>query len=167
MSPEEIERLQLDFQEATRILRQESRLRSYRGVPLALQIQRYNLVNIFEPLYEALEGSSAISAEIAEKIRSLDGRKLIDENPLQQADRFPIEGDLRMQMINDHQKILDALCRALELREHLDRGAQANIETGLSLSDSAVKHEASELLSRYPGLAWAIEWFLPEVLSEN
>lgn len=164
MSPEEIERLQLEFQQAMQALRQESRLRSYRGVPLALQLQRYNLVNVFEPLYEALEGSSAIPTEIADKVRSMDERELIDENPLQKTDRFPIEGDLRMQMINDHQKILDALCRALELREHLDRGGQTDIEARLSLSDDAVKHEARELLSRYHGLAWAIEWFLPEVL---
>jgi len=167
MSPEEVESLQSDFQEAIRTLRQESRLRSYRGVSLALQMQRYNLVNVFEPLYEALEGSSVISEEVASRIRSLDALELIDGNPLQKADRYPIEGDLRMQMINDHQKILDALCRAVELRERLDHGVQTNREARLSLSDNAVKREANELLNRYPELTWAVEWFLPEVLNND
>lgn len=165
--PEEIEDLQKEFQHVMQALHAESRLRTYRGVPLAIKIYRYNLIQIFEPLYEALEGSSALPDRVIQQIRTLDAQTLIDDNPLQREARFEkkIVGELRSNMIEDLKTIIQLLQRALQLRLQLSENLLMDEEIASSLSTEDVKREVNDLCRRYPDLRWTIEWFLPETVS--
>jgi hypothetical protein len=167
-TPQELEQLQKAFQHVMLKLREDLRLRTYRGVPLAIQICRHNLINIFEPLYEALESSSTLPEPTVQKIQSLDASLLIDENHLQKDARFQkIMGELRSNMIRDFQFTIDLLQEALQLRLQLNQNSLINAETISSLLTDEVHHETTNLCLRYPDLRWAMEWFLPETLART
>ncbi len=164
---EEIERMQRDFQKEMRTLREALRLRSYKGVPLALEIQRYNLMNIFEPLYETLESSSELPSEMYTMISDLDANALLDENPVQKKahGRWKIIGGLRLNMIQDYAEIVASARRALDLRKKLIEATPEGVHTP-SLTTSGILQEVAALQREDSELSWIFEWFLPEVVQE-
>lgn len=165
-SEKEIVDLQREFQEVMQRLSEEVRLRTYRGVPLAIQIWRDNLIRYFEPLCEELGGFSALSQKTIQQIQGLDAQSLLDDNPLQREARYqPIEGKLRGNMIKDFETIVKLLQRALDLRLQLSDRATVDQEAAELLTREDVKREVSDLCKRDPALCWAIEWFLPETIS--
>lgn len=160
---EKIEELQQDFQRSMQKLRTEVRQRSYRGVSLAIKIYHHNLVSIFEPIYEALEGSSTLPQDVIETIENLDAYELIDENPLQKKEtRAPIESNLRIQMIKDFEDIIAAFREALRLRIKLGESFSISKKARVTFPTDELKFEVRELCHQYPELKWAIEWFLLE-----
>jgi hypothetical protein len=162
---EEIELLQKDFQKEMRALHEELRLRIYRGLPLTLEIGSYNRINILEPLYEALEGSSALPAGIQSKIHALNAVALVDDNPRQRAAKrnMQIIGTVRSDMISDYERILAILRRALALREKLST-ASTEVVTTLPLGTSEIVQEVALIIKSDPELLWIFEWFLPEAV---
>lgn len=162
---EEIEYLQKDFQKEMRALQEELRLRIYRGLPLTLAIGSYNRINILEPLYEALEGSSALPAGIHSKIHALNASALVDENPRQRAAKrnMQIIGTVRSDMIADYDRIIAILRRALTLREKLST-ASTEVVTTLPLATPEIQQEVALIIHNDPELLWIFEWFLPEAV---
>lgn len=165
-SEQEVAELQREFQGVMQRLSEEVRLRTYQGVPLAIQIWRDNLIHVFEPLCEELGGFSALSQKAIQQIRELDAQALLDENPLQKETPYqPIEGKLRRNMIKDFETIVKLLQRALDLRLQLSDRAMVDQETAGLLTGEEVKREVRDLCRRDSTLCWAIEWFLPETIS--
>lgn len=165
LSQEEIERLQKDFQKEMRTLREALRLRSYRGVPLTLDIQRHNLVTKFEPLYETLESSSELPSEVYNTISDLDASALLDDNPVQRgaAKHLKIIGDLRSNMIKDYEAIVANARRALDLRQKLIEVTPDGAHMP-SLTTNDILQEVASLQREDPELGWIFEWFLPEIV---
>ncbi len=157
---EEIEDLQQDFHECMQRLPSEFRQRSYHGVPLATKIYHHNLVSLFVPLYEALGDSSTLPQDVIETIQTLDGYKLLDENPVQREARFQIEGKLRLNMIKDFEEIIAIFREAQELRQKISNSLTSSPEVAISLDGNDAKQEIDTLSRQYPDLQWAIEWFL-------
>jgi hypothetical protein len=164
-SPEEIEQLQKDFQREMRLLREEMRLRIYRGLPLTLEIGSYNLIHILEPLYEAMEGASALPPDKYAQIRTLDATALVDQNPRQRAapKSMRIIGNVRTDMISDYETIIALLRRALALREKLN-AASTEVASTLPLGTPEIQREVATIIEADPELRWIFEWFLPETL---
>jgi hypothetical protein len=162
---EEIERLQKDFQKEMRILQEGLRLRIYRGLPLTLEIGSHNRINILEPLYEALEGSTALPAGIHSKIHALNATALVDDNPRQRAAKrnLQIIGTVRSDMISDYDTIIAILRRALALREKLSTASTEAVST-LPLGTPEIQREVAMILDDDPELRWVFEWFLPETV---
>ena len=162
---EEIERMQKEFQKEMRTLREALRLRSYRGVPLTLDIQRYNLVTIFEPLYETLESSSELHSKVYSTIIDLDANALLDDNPIQKgaAKHLKIIGDLRSNMIKDYEAIVASARRALDLRQKLIEATPEGAPMP-SLTTNDILQEVASLQREDPELRWIFAWFLPEIV---
>lgn len=162
---EEVEQLQKDFQQEMRTLQEGLRLRIYRGLPLTLEIGSYNRINIFEPIYEALEGASALPAGIQSKIHALNASALVDNNPRQRAAKrsMQIIGNVRSDMIADYETIIATLRRALALREKLN-AASTEAASTLPLGTPEIQHEVALTVDDDPEMRWVFEWFLPETV---
>ena len=155
-SPEEIEKIQQNFQTTMQELKLQMRLRGYRGVPLATQIQSDNLKRILGPLYETLEGSSSMPTGAIKEIRALDAEALIEDNSFQRSSMHPIEANLLMDMQRDYKQTVTLMKQALDLRLQIDEGDQ---ESQISLSENLVQADIRRLLTEYPDLTDLVRAF--------
>ncbi|MEJ7654087.1 MAG: NYN domain-containing protein, partial [Chloroflexia bacterium] len=134
--------------------------RQYRGVALARKIHTDNVEQYFAPLRRALSSSSESPARIAHRVRVLSGRELVDRHPDQQTNIHPIEANLRVQLINDRDSIIQDLLLAAELRAKIEALDEQGREDTLSFADEHARRLLSEVVQQHESLEWAVNLFL-------
>jgi|GEM_PF-5354444 len=117
----ELRDLDTQFQNLLNASRKELRERRYRGVPLAIKIQHDNIKNIFMPIFESIN-KRIHPKKIMKKIETIDPAELVQAHERQKQDKFPIQGNLLQNMINDNhdiKKSLEAACQTLIAIENI------------------------------------------------
>jgi hypothetical protein len=107
--------LETQFQDFLNAAQKELRERAYRGVPLAIKIYHDNIKNIFTPIFESIK-KRIHPEKIMKKIDAIDPVELVQANERQRQDKFPIQGNLLQNMINDNfdiKKSMEAACQTL------------------------------------------------------
>lgn len=95
---------------------------------LASAVYTDNVKRIFEPFLNIIKEEKC-DLNTLEQIRELDTKSLIDKSPLNMNSTNPIEGSLRLKMIEHNQRIKDALLAAAEMNlefKHKKRTREIN-----------------------------------------
>lgn len=137
---------------------QFDRKRTYRGLPLAQEIWRYNLVKLFTPILEHLCAVDASSTWLEEAVERLDARKIVVDCPPQKESIHPIEGEVLANLIRDTEEITELVHRAHDILSRNPEAAESF--RGRGDPDQGFDIELDRLGGTGALSAWAVERFL-------
>jgi hypothetical protein len=139
---------------------QLDRKRTFRGLPLAQEIWRYNAGNFFTPVLEDLSSAQGTSTRLKDALDRLDAKKLVRDCPLQKESIHPIQGDVLTNLVRDTEEVINLMHLAydiLSINPHI-----AESRRGLARSNNAFEIELRRLAGLGSLSTWAVERFLEQ-----